>query len=641
MHQTKFWDGYLDLARRRETVSGADGQLYEPLFVRLGECHSRLVISFIEKLEANGFFLTDFVAIDAERWETFTELAKEGFFIPNHWHLEPSDFAYAVLVAIHSCRPLEYFVYQPLHDDPDRQGVFWNYHILLDVGAPANARQNKKPSSNENLLLSNDKIIAGIIDNDIGFLNRRFQNDDGDTRFLGIWLQAREQVVRTSSGLAEVMQVGLALNATQISELAKQNDERGSYHRLNAELHHPLKFQGPPRTGTHGTAVADLAYGADPDEEMAKVPLLAVQLPPEAAEDTSGTYSESYIVQGMRWLIFQTFMAAPRAKLVVNISFGALAGQKDGGKFLEAQIAGEIENAKSLGIETKVVFAFGNSFNSRQVAKISVGKGAPASLKWAIQPNNPAPSFLEVRALVDNKLVDLPEDIQFTLISPTGGTAIPQMSVAPETAWPNIANGEQIARIYHVPNRDPLPGDRPATTSFCNLAIAPTIPSEGHTKIAIAGEWTLICEHEETVDLVLQIQRGDTAPGFGPSGQQSFFVGYFEDAVDGNGHKSKTVTAPLTNEGTNSAYTTSPHPNILTAGALRQLAPGQNVRASYSSQGALWAGTILPDNEKVVDGLFNFGRKVTGTYSGSHRRLSGTSAAAALVSRDLVDSLLP
>lgn len=96
--------------------------------------------------------------------------------------------------------------------------------------------------------------------------------------------------------------------------------------------------------------------------------------------------------------------------------------------------------------------------------------------------------------------------------------------------------------------------------------------------------------------------------------------------------------APVTNAGTNSSYTTAKDPvddRVHTAGAFENTF-GTLRPAGYLSEGACWTAVTEASEHRVVDRAFTKGLPVTGTYSGTTSRLSGTSAAAALVSKDLV-----
>ena len=53
---------------------------------------------------------------------------------------------------------------------------------------------------------------------------------------------------------------------------------------------------------SHGTAILDVAAGADPVDEDVAQDILAVQLPPETLEDTSGTHLPAFLIMAVEWL---------------------------------------------------------------------------------------------------------------------------------------------------------------------------------------------------------------------------------------------------------------------------------------------------------------------------------------------------
>jgi hypothetical protein len=450
--------------------------------------------------------------------------------------------------------------------------------------------------------------------------------------------------------LIRLIHIGQVVDAEWINRQIQRygRKERRAYADMNAQLHTRSAFQLPPPTEAHGSMVMDAAFGAEPEDAMARVPILAVQLPPEAAEDTSGTVSESYIVQGVRWILHQArnLSAHPDVKVVLNISYGVLAGQKDGGKFLEAQIAKEIETAALYCQHVEVVFAYGNSGNSRQVADLTVAAGQMQEMTWLVQGGNAAPAFVEIRAVEnqsgDLRLTDLPRDLQVELIPPSGLRTATIVTGTSGTsgieAAPNVTKfgGTGEVRLYNIPPRSRA--GRPDQPGYALAAIAPTRRGRRGLPQAQAGDWKIRLVNNSGADIrvVLQIQRGDTAPGFRSQGRQTRFEGGMERLIQDGFAKTQPVP-PLTNAGTSSAYANGAA--FRTVGALQHLF-GTTRPAPYSAEGADWTPKKLHKFAEVVDGLATAGVRTSGAYSGTWVRLSGTSAAAALHSRQFVESLL-
>lgn len=653
--QDYFWDGYLHWAGLMDqAVDGpvpalgriaaeAGMTVVEPVFIRVKSRLSGASKTQLRRLLASpgGAGAADLICLPELAFLQSPQLAFDRF-----------DVLVGLEHTLSAQAPIEFFVYRPvartLSEHQKHDAVF----AVIDVGAPALLRQTQaafmeKTTPEHPQIAQTVPVIGAVIDNDIGFLNTTFRHstgaEQGTTRFWSIWLQSRECVASTPTAPVHAVQVGRILHKPEIDALIRNDirDETRIYQEINEGLHVWEPFRSAPPMQTHGTAVADLAFGQDllPANQHRNTPLMAVQLPPEAAADTTGTHSESYIVQGVRWLCAQARKTAPDAKLVINISYGVLAGQKDGGKFIEAQIAREITLAQVLGQTVHVVYAFGNSLNSRQVAQIHVAGGATApALRWTVHPDDPVPNFLEIRALgggTKPRLTNLPEGIELTLMAPDGTVAL-RGAPAPGAAIPplGLARAAAAARVYHAPKRQCI--GRADVLGYYNLAIAPTVRIDPSLPVAQAGEWQIaITNNTKTpVDLVFQIQRGDTAPGFDMGGRQSVFVGPAVPVVV-NGHSGWDVTMPLTNDGTSSAFASVDHPRIRTVTAEKDVL-GERAPADYASKGAPWTGVPAASDSRVVDRVFTFGQPTVGTYSGTTSRLSGSSGAAALVSRDLV-----
>lgn len=649
-----FWDGYLHWARvieklRRDSAAVAPGidttippELYEPLFIRLKASPAPDVVKDL------------LMTIDGEedRATILQKIREIGeFALLDDYVLCLEDFLIGLenFLTEGGKSPPEFFIYRPLVHENAAQALDEAKFDVIDIGAPAFVAAQDAPHAAPRMEVTGPKVIGALIDNDIGFLNRRFRKrDETATRFAAIWLQARERLIRTQTAPATAersMLVGRILSHADIDKMLADArlDERAAYLEINRDLHLYEPFRRFPPIDAHGSAVADLAFGAEPGA-MDDVPLLAVQLPPEAAVDTSGTYSESYIVQGFRWLCWQARRIEARATLIVNISYGAIAGQKDGGKFIEAQIRREIELAALQGQQVHVVYAFGNSGNSRQIARIKLAPGASSPvLTWCIAPDDPVPSFAEIRAVRQNadgreQLVAPPAQLCVALGQPDGGTTRAQ-AVCAGDAVPPLANAfdAAVARVYRVCARKT--SGRAEQSEYLLAAIAPSRQLSADIPRAPAGDWklALVNDGETDLDIVVQIQRGDTAPGFGIGGRQSCFEGEYVSALNGEFIR-RDVEPPLTNDGTQSAYTTaSLDARIHTAGALRALYEAAQA-TDYSPRGACWTAVRAPTHQVVVDRLTTRGHATAGAYSGSRTRLSGSSAAAALVSNGLLQA---
>ncbi|WP_300010860.1 S8 family serine peptidase [uncultured Roseobacter sp.] len=645
-----FWDGYLhwayDLERYDPEFESRDGDpdLYEPIFIRL--CISEPFGDKVEKVRAKlEDILTNHDPADGYRNQV--EDIPLLNFLP--------DFGYDLIelvigfqhAVVEGTLP-EFFIYRRVARTLREHNRYKNTFMVLDVGAPARVNLRPKVAGPPPIKpVLPPPAIGAVIDNDIGYLHRSLCDGNDSTRIAAIWLQAREQFIYTAPSPFPQIHIGQVLTLDDVTDLIKRygRNERQAYATVNTGLHTRAAFKQPPPIAAHGAMVTNLAFGDGDKTGTSDVPLLAVQLPPEAAYDTSGTTSESYIVQGVRWICFWARVLNEDVPVIINVSYGVLAGQKDGGKFLEAQIAREIEIAKKYpanggkGQSVEVVFAFGNSRNTRQVADFTVEPGATETLTWFVPANNPGPAFLEVRAVASRgptRLVDLPSDVTVSLKPPgepaiavTGTEGQAEVSAVPPV---KTVEGTVPVRLYNTPHRKVA--DRPEQPGYTLAAIAPTRPRSHNQPAAKAGDWALSLRNDgaDPVRIVLQVQRGDTAPGFRSGWRQSRLEGRMVSVVE-DGVAGQTVEPPLTNAGTSSAYVNQA--SFETAGAGRDVF-SNTVPAPYSGEGADWTLSINPKALPVVDRAFTQGVATGGAYSGTRARLSGTSAAAALRTRELI-----
>lgn len=674
MAETKaFWDGYLHWAQAIEAARDPDDPFsraallekvdafYEPIFIRFNVTPP---LSELEKLQKRLHNLTTDEAGDENDnvnrsleailadFPDFQSLLADPNII-----LDGNDLKIGVdhstILAEHHV-PLEFFVYRKVQSNYETNDAF----KIMDVGAPAVVVTStpRQVFDRSQKFIGLTKIGA-VIDNDIGFLNRRFREVDDEanetSRFSAVWLQSRQQVSGQSSTPAFDVQLGKILTTDAINGMINSGrSERQIYQDLNNELQFIEAFKLAPGRGTHGTAVADLAFGMDPEDPnaLADIPLLAVQLPPEASIDTTGTYSEAYIVLGFRWLCAAAREIDPNlnATLVVNISYGVSAGAKDGSTFLEAQIAREIELAKEHGQKVEVVYAYGNSRNERLLAEVKApSKGHSQPITWVVHPDNRMPVFMEVRRLGEEngklKLLDLPPEIGVKL-TPPGKSVAAAKTARPASGKADPPLNARLSatpwRVYSIPAHDQGSAggqilDRKNTLAYATIALAPTRRISRSIEPGIAGDWTVEITNsgEEDIDIVLQIQRGDSVPGFGVGGRQSYFDGPFTWK-----NAQRDVQSPLSNKGTNSRYTTATtsEAGVHLAGALRRT-PSGDIRAPYSAETADWTADHGPKGF-VVDHILTKGVRASGTYSGTLTRLSGTSAAAALYTNKLLKS---
>ncbi|MEM9581037.1 MAG: hypothetical protein AAF891_10155, partial [Pseudomonadota bacterium] len=468
--------------------------------------------------------------------------------------------------------------------------------FIRDVGVPLDDPENAKEADQITPIQSDGggkSAIVAIIDDGIGYLNARFRraardSDHGHhtTRFLALW----QQSMHLTPGAGDrFVNLGRVLSRAQINaDLARltHQSEFEIYRDRNAEVFSDRTHRSTEQTFSHGTAVLDLAAGAAPGEGAADADILAVQLPPETLEDTSGMHLPAFLLMGLDWLLAQA-RAAGRP-IVINVSLGFSAGTKTQDVFLERVLQTRIDRfndaMKAVGAPAaQLVCAYGNSHRDRLTARFDLVNGfADASIGWNIQPDDHTPSFLHIHR-VDAYSSDLNSDIGLILKSPSGDacTVLPLTGDFADLIVPDGAGGQKhIGRIY----QDKLDGPARIT-----IALAPTHSLDGKGLVCEAGTWTVdihrLCNR--TASVVLQVQRDDTAAGFARGGRQSYPDhpnGYELDPLTRN-YEKPDGGAGLTRKGTNSAIAAHAGASIHLVGSLEPdlNGDGASYRPTYES----------------------------------------------------------
>ncbi len=487
--------------------------------------------------------------------------------------------------------------------------------------------------------MPNPLPYVAVIDESIGFLNRRFRVSGApdETRIQAIWLQALERP-KLTPGHARIG-IGRVLGKSDIDAILATptavGDEGGVYRRLNSELHAATAHRGTEYIVSHGTHILDQAAGADSDDAADAAPILAVQLPPEAVADTSGKQFESYLIQGVRWILEEVAAGdATRPGVVINISFGMMAGPKDGSHFLEEQIATELDRWENQnpGRYARVVFAFGNGYLNRQVSDATLAPNAAETFGWRIQPDDRTSSYMELYTSNDADR----HGLEIALTDPKGTTTvfgpITGMTPAPPPNF-KVESVAGDAAIYELSLRRPGGGPRPLLA----ISVAPTGGYRGGP-VAPAGLWHVaITNHgTSTVDLRAEIQRDDTLARHRDSGRQS----YFELDTGGAWHGrfrdwSSVAGSNVTEDGTHSAVVTHPDPRMYRVGAAIQ---STEEPAFYTAAAFADPGAVQPEISGIGENGHTLGGVLAaGTFSGTVHALNGTSTASAQIARRLAE----
>ena len=410
----------------------------------------------------------------------------------------------------------------------------------------------------------------------------------------------------------------------------------------------------------HGTHVMSQACGPvrfvdtmasearDPDftprqDIASQCDLIAVQLDWSNVMDTSGGAMNVSVLDGLMYMLS---CCADDARLVVNISWGTLAGPHDGTSILEAAMDQLIELQ---GGRLDIVVPAGNGYQSQTHANVTLGasesEGSSDSvtLHWRVQPDDQTQSFLELW-LCDPALPAEPiRDISITVHPPGQAEPLPALGVGQAGVWPTAAS-PQCALVF--PRKSAL--GRQGTCAL--LALAPTFSHASGATTAPFGTWKVtICNHGlNAVVLDAYIERDDVAMGTYTGARQS----YFEDAdCDTSGGLESFVDdpdnpTPIRRSGTFNSLSTGRR--TVSVGGVRHALGAFDPFARYSPRTPDPDGTRPqrpgvkkePDRFEVTDdNAALWGIRGAGSRSGNGVvRLAGTSSAAPQVARILINT---
>ncbi|MFW2589942.1 hypothetical protein [Sagittula sp. SSi028] len=500
---------------------------------------------------------------------------------------------------------------------------------VIDTGVPLLLADEDTPAVGISHLQAADapwaagQPIVAVIDDGIGFLNKRFRRGS-QSRFHAVWLQALETRAADGGILS-----GMVLDQSQISDMFSR-DEAAAYTTLDEVL------KGPPGrfARAHGTQVLDLAAGADSDsgDPVADWPLLAVSLPPQMVDDTSGTGMESYMLQGLRWVLQQARQIDATAPVIVNLSLGVSAGPKDGSGFLACQMAREAERwEQRTGQPVRLVWSFGNGFRADLAARVPSDMPS-AAVDMRVLPDDRTASYLEIR----------PSGALSLRITPPEGPASDWVTLDEGTVQSlEDAQGRAVARLYHQPARSR--GEGVTEPAHYVLALAPTTARKAAEPVAPAGQWRLELSGDGARGADIVIQRDDSLPGSTKRGRQAYFdhsASYSWDTATSD-YTSPKPPSPVQRAGGCNSLCSAASRQTFAVGAAMHVGrtgakdPANYLPAVYTAQGAPW-GMAGPTVSAVVeDGMAGLGLPATALLSGSVSRIRGTSAAAGVITRAL------
>lgn len=614
--------------------------------------------------------------------------------------MDPDEVSLLQLLAEDAAydKPLTTILYRKSGTETDPAPVVSGRPVweILDIGPPAafaspEARKRDRQSFDKAMSPpSTREPIVAVIDDAIPFLHERTRDGGGKTRFDAIWIQSTVMPRPSADlGLQFVRQAGFdnlgRSDQTAIDDLldeidAGRCDEASVYRQVYDRLFAPDHRRALCFAQSHGAAVLDVAGGFGPDEAGPRPHLMGVQLPPHAVADTSGKTFEAYVVMAIRWLVnravIKNLMSLDVSyPLIINLSFGSLAGSKDTLGYLETAMAHEMERFQYLleihqrEAPIRFVLPFGNSYYRDQVALCRFGdegdEGGEDEVDWRIQMDDRTPSFLELRASVGARNAPRPpvrptrsnQQAPLTLsVEAPNGVALSFADMAPGT-WKEAPDAPWL-RVYRLADD----GREKQRGAFV-IAVAPTRHDAlSDAPTAPAGAWKIKISATASAQVSLQIQRDDTPYSHRPGGRQSYLDHRRSRTWDPAMRRYRGLDqGPITHAGAHSARavvaSVAPEQGRAYAVGATRLrgratdedplnAPGPSLYASagepeHTDEIKAYVSALDgPDVSAIADrGPSLSGVRAAGVLSGSTSAFAGSSLAAPQIARRLAELL--
>ncbi len=340
------------------------------------------------------------------------------------------------------------------------------------------------------------RVVIGIVDDFVAFAHPTFAGAKGDCRVRFVWNQdAKRPQCRAAARWQASPQLGYGYEL--------RTDATGGRRLADA-------YPDVLRRASHGTHVADLAAGRRPDDTEPAPDIVVVHLPRRGVDDTSGSALKMQALDALHYIIER---AGPQAGVVVNLSYGTMAGAHDGHSIIEQAIDELIELRDG---QLNVVLPAGNSYEARCHAVLTLGHDNMAgTLWWNVLPDDATPSFLEIW-LPHGAATHISVKVSDPRGRTSGWRAVDD--VYPAQSTPPAEVDFAVIFLQRV-------ADSPVGTMIL-VALAATA-QVGDGARASPGLWQIELRHSgraANVQVHAWIERDDTLPGQTQRGRQSFFV---------------------------------------------------------------------------------------------------------------------
>lgn len=553
--------------------------------------------------------------------------------------------------------------------------------------------------------LTSKSVIVGIIDTGIALGHRRFRDTDGKTRFLASWQQ------NSKFNEQPFLPFGNELYAGDIDELMDKhtvgNLQTGvldeEQFNIAARLTEPAERYGHrdlDYQNAHGTHVLDLAAGYDhsstaqQDDEIADTHIIAVNLPPQYVHGSAGnflSYFAGFAIERIQVLADALWEHRSDAKddasdnrngfpVVINFSFGKLAGPKDGTSLWEFFAREMIDEREQQGCLTRLVMPVGNKNLSRSHARELLGWGkvkrkdnfgrtdefeidAILHVPWRILPTDHTPNFIEIWCSTQMRTTNQYSNTQASWEDFSISIKAPghERKFINDLTPGNMTKVYPFAWLYsYNPSSELFDSSRPHFV----LGVAPTSPHLADQVSAPAGLWDISVDfsgdktrdpNSATVhEVAMHIQSDQSGMRHAQTGLPSYFDSDKYRALDldrgrpidsfeagqnrryrGKNAESWKHFGPVQRKGTNNALATFKEAIVIGGYRTSDGAPAVYSSTFHNKIGRDTARTAVSALLPSEDAPSYFGLLAAGARDGTVAMLRGTSMATGLATRRL------
>ena len=380
------------------------------------------------------------------------------------------------------------------------------------------------------------------------------------------------------------------------------------------------------RRRPHGVGVCHLAAGSRVPFDLggrrigrdraSDLPIIFVQLPLETVADTTGGSIGYHVLNALHYISARSRDLkgnGSEPRVVVNLSYGSVAGPHDGTSLSEKAIAAFLRAHPSMSF----VVAAGNA--NRDAVHIEFSVSRARSIELMLAPDHVLETYVEIwwpeTAALDETEVQLwgPGDA-----APRAKAAHGSIGLDPSKRC-GVFFCKRVAQGTHG--------------TMTLVAIRPT----GGAQSAPAGRWRVEVVNRsgrEIEGVHAWVERNDQVVGRRKRQQSILSEARVQESTP-----AKRVLSSLSNLDCSTEFRTPITTKYLVVGASKLSDKG---RSDYSSTGpARWSRRLGPDGLAPADvGPAMPGLLVDGAYDGQWARMSGSSAAAAVTTRKLAADMV-